>query len=82
MACSRVRLPSRNCGGLPVAQRRERRRVAVAGKQVSRLFNQALGEHGSGPGIDALIELRALWIQAEAEYAITGQGFPAFLPGF
>ncbi len=79
MACSRVRRRQDTAppGGSPA---RQAQGVAVAGKQLPRLFNQALGKHGARTGVDALVKLRALGIEAEPQDAIAGQGFP-FLPG-
>ena len=70
-----------DCGGFRVAERGEGAAVgAVAGDEALGLFDEAAVEHGGGALVDAFVEARAWWVEAEAQDAVAGEGVAALLP--
>ena len=68
-------------GGLAVAERIERGNGAVAGEEAAGFFDEACGEHGFGALVEALVELGAGGIEADAEETEAGEGIAALGEG-
>ena len=68
-------------GCFGVAERREGAAgFAITGYEALGLFDETAVEHGGGALVDALVEKRARWIEAEAKNSIAGERVPALLP--
>ena len=74
-------LVAQDGGGFGVAEGGEGAAVrAVAGDEGAGFFDEAYVEHHGGALVDALVEEGSRRSEAEAEDAVSGEGFTAFFP--
>jgi hypothetical protein len=83
MASGSVDFSAEHGARLAVAERLEGTgRLAVLGEEAAGFFDEAVGEHPCGAGVEAGVEGGAGRIEADAENAIAGEGVAAGFPGF